>query len=82
MTGAAPAVLSGLATPAAIFVGGGAGDAGVLDAASHALRPAGRLVVNAVTLDTEAVLLARHAALFVTDETPGGQAKPRSSRSR
>ena len=26
--------------------------------------------------------LARHAALFVTDETPGGQAKPRSSRSR
>ncbi|MBV8805013.1 MAG: response regulator transcription factor [Sinobacteraceae bacterium] len=26
--------------------------------------------------------LVRHAALFVTDETPGRQAKPRSSRSR
>jgi DNA-binding NarL/FixJ family response regulator len=26
--------------------------------------------------------LARHAALFVNDETPGGPAKPRSSRSR
>jgi precorrin-6Y C5,15-methyltransferase (decarboxylating) len=27
------------------------------------LRPGGRLVVNAVTLETEALLLARHAAL-------------------
>ncbi len=52
-----------LATPDAIFVGGGAGDAGVLDAAARALRPGGRLVVNAVTLETEALLLARHAAL-------------------
>ena len=61
--GAAPAALSGLATPDAIFVGGGAGDPGVLDAAARALRPGGRLVVNAVTLETEALLLARHAAL-------------------
>ena len=38
-------------------------EAGVLDAATRALRPAGRLVVNAVTLDTEALLLTRHAAL-------------------
>ncbi len=30
---------------------------------STALRPGGRLVVNAVTLETEALLLARHAAL-------------------
>ena len=35
----------------------------MLDAASGALRPGGRLVVNAVTLETEALLLARHAAL-------------------
>ena len=61
--GAAPAALSGLATPDAVFVGGGAGDAGALDAAARALRPGGRLVVNAVTLETEALLLARHAAL-------------------
>ena len=35
----------------------------MLDAAIAALRPGGRLVVNAVTLATEARLLARHAAL-------------------
>ena len=61
--GAAPRVLSGLATPDAVFVGGGASDAGVLDTASRVLRPGGRLVANAVTLETEAVLLARRAAL-------------------
>jgi precorrin-6B C5,15-methyltransferase / cobalt-precorrin-6B C5,C15-methyltransferase len=60
--GAAPAALAGLAPPDAIFVGGG-GDAAVLDAASRGLRSGGRLVVNAVTLETEALLLARHAAL-------------------
>jgi precorrin-6Y C5,15-methyltransferase (decarboxylating) len=60
---AAPAALGGLAMPDAIFVGGGASDPGVLDAAVAALRPGGRLVANAVTLETEAVLIARHAAL-------------------
>jgi len=59
---AAPAALAGLATPDAVFVGGG-GEAAVLDAATRALRPGGRLVANAVTLETEALLLARHAAL-------------------
>ena len=49
-------------TPDAIFIGGGAGDAGVLDAAIAALRAGGRLVVNAVTIETEALLIARHAA--------------------
>jgi precorrin-6Y C5,15-methyltransferase (decarboxylating) len=58
--GAAPGALIGLAGPDAIFIGGGA-DAGVLDAATRALRTGGRLVVNAVTLETEALLLARHA---------------------
>ena len=61
--GAAPAALDGLAPPDAIFVGGGAGEPGMLDAASRALRAGGRLVVNAVTLETEALLLSRHAAL-------------------
>jgi precorrin-6Y C5,15-methyltransferase (decarboxylating) len=60
--GAAPAALADLAAPDAIFVGGGASDSGVLDAALRALRPGGRLVVNAVTLETEALLLARRAA--------------------
>jgi precorrin-6Y C5,15-methyltransferase (decarboxylating) len=60
--GAAPAVLAGLAAPDAIFIGGGAGELGVIDAAVEALRPGGRLVVNAVTLETEALLIARHAA--------------------
>ena len=35
----------------------------MLDAAIDALRSGGRLVVNAVTLETEALLIARHAAL-------------------
>jgi precorrin-6B C5,15-methyltransferase / cobalt-precorrin-6B C5,C15-methyltransferase len=61
--GIAPAVLASLATPDAIFVGGGAGEPGALDAAARALRRGGRLVVNAVTLETEALLLAHHAAL-------------------
>ncbi len=61
--GAAPAALAKLAPPDAIFIGGGAGNPGVLDVAINALRPGGRLVVNAVTLETEAQLLARHAAL-------------------
>jgi precorrin-6B C5,15-methyltransferase / cobalt-precorrin-6B C5,C15-methyltransferase len=59
---AAPEALAGLPTPDAIFVGGG-GTAEVLDAASRALRPRGRLVVNAVTLKTESILLMRYAAL-------------------
>jgi precorrin-6B C5,15-methyltransferase / cobalt-precorrin-6B C5,C15-methyltransferase len=60
---AAPAALAKLAPPDAIFVGGGASDPGMLDAATNALRSGGRLVVNAVTLETEALLVSRHAAL-------------------
>ncbi len=58
----APAALVGLTAPDAIFIGGGASDAGVLDTAVEALRTGGRLVVNAVTTETEAMLIARHAA--------------------
>jgi precorrin-6B C5,15-methyltransferase / cobalt-precorrin-6B C5,C15-methyltransferase len=61
--GVAPEALAVLPVPDAVFVGGGASDAGVLDAAARALRSGGRLVVNAVTLETEALLIARHAAL-------------------
>jgi precorrin-6Y C5,15-methyltransferase (decarboxylating) len=61
--GSAPAALAGLANPEAIFVGGGASEPGVLETAIDRLKPGGRLVVNAVTLETEVVLIARHAEL-------------------
>lgn len=63
VTGEAPGALSDLPAPDAVFIGGGAGDPGVIDTALAALPASGRLVVNAVTLETEALLLARHAAL-------------------
>jgi precorrin-6B C5,15-methyltransferase / cobalt-precorrin-6B C5,C15-methyltransferase len=61
--GEAPAALEKLPRPDAIFIGGGAGDPGVLDKAVAALGLGGRLVVNAVTLVTEGLLIARQAAL-------------------
>jgi precorrin-6Y C5,15-methyltransferase (decarboxylating) len=59
--GVAPAAFAGLAQPDALFIGGGATSA--LDAAVAALRPGGRLVVNAVTVETEALLMACRATL-------------------
>lgn len=58
VAGQAPEALAGLATPDAIFIGGGLTAPGVLDACWTALRPGGRLVANAVTLQTEAALVA------------------------
>ncbi|TPI84237.1 precorrin-6y C5,15-methyltransferase (decarboxylating) subunit CbiE [Mesorhizobium sp. B2-8-9] len=58
--GAAPKALAKLETPDAIFIGGGGSDAGVLEQAIKALRPGGRLVANAVTLEMEALLLDQH----------------------
>ncbi|WP_137151292.1 precorrin-6y C5,15-methyltransferase (decarboxylating) subunit CbiE [Devosia sp. FKR38] len=60
--GTAPEALAGLEAPHAIFIGGGGSDPGVLDAAIAALRPGGRLVANAVTLELEALLLAAYAS--------------------
>lgn len=48
--------------PDAVFVGGGVSVPGLLDACWQALRPGGRMVVNAVTIEAEAVLLAFHSA--------------------
>jgi precorrin-6B C5,15-methyltransferase / cobalt-precorrin-6B C5,C15-methyltransferase len=59
--GTAPAALAGLTPPDAVFIGGGATI--VLDAAVRALRAGGRLVVNAVTAETEALILQRQAML-------------------
>jgi precorrin-6Y C5,15-methyltransferase (decarboxylating) len=54
--GRAPEALGGLPAPDAVFVGGGATTPLLLDACWDALRPGGRLVVNAVTVQSEAVL--------------------------
>jgi precorrin-6Y C5,15-methyltransferase (decarboxylating) len=61
--GAAPAAFAGIDAPDAIFIGGGGSDDGVLDGAIDALKPGGRLVANAVTLEMEALLLAKHSKL-------------------
>jgi precorrin-6Y C5,15-methyltransferase (decarboxylating) len=65
--GRAPEALKGLpehlADPDAVFVGGGTTTPGVIEACWAALRPGGRLVVNAVTVESEAVVLRWHGEL-------------------
>jgi precorrin-6Y C5,15-methyltransferase (decarboxylating) len=61
--GRAPEALRHLPCPQKIFIGGGVTKAGVLDAALEALAPGGKLVANGVTLETQALLIARHGAL-------------------
>lgn len=55
--GRAPEVLGGLPAPDAVFIGGGLGD-GVLETAWAALKPGGRMVANAVTIEGELALFA------------------------
>ena len=57
--GYVPEALEGLEAPDAVFIGGGLSRE-VFEAAWAALRPLGRLVCNAVTLESEAVLLELH----------------------
>ncbi|WP_093419212.1 MULTISPECIES: precorrin-6y C5,15-methyltransferase (decarboxylating) subunit CbiE [unclassified Pseudomonas] len=64
--GSAPLALAGLERPDAIFIGGGVTREGVLDACWTALKPGGRLVANAVTLQSETTLMAWR-------ETHGGE---------
>lgn len=61
--GPAPGALAGLPQPQAVFIGGGVHEPGVLDAAWAALSPDGRLVANAVTIESEAALMAAHTRL-------------------
>jgi len=61
--GRAPGVLAGLDPPDAVFIGGGLTAGGVLDACLAALRPGGRLVANAVTVESEAVVASAYAKL-------------------
>jgi precorrin-6B C5,15-methyltransferase / cobalt-precorrin-6B C5,C15-methyltransferase len=61
--GRAPDALAELPTPDAVFVGGGVSEDGVLTACWHALGQGGRLVANAVTLESEAVLTRWQASV-------------------
>ncbi|MCA2216532.1 precorrin-6y C5,15-methyltransferase (decarboxylating) subunit CbiE [Jidongwangia harbinensis] len=61
--GRAPDALAGLPTPAAVFIGGGVTRDGVVDACLAALPAGGRLVANAVTVESEAVLAGWYAKL-------------------
>jgi precorrin-6Y C5,15-methyltransferase (decarboxylating) len=58
VAGTAPDALADLETPDAVFIGGGISNDGVFEAAWDALRPFGRLVANAVTVEGEARLFA------------------------
>jgi len=53
----APEALEGLEPPDAIFIGGGVTRPGVLDSCWAQLKPGGRLVANAVTLQSELLLM-------------------------
>jgi precorrin-6Y C5,15-methyltransferase (decarboxylating) len=61
--GRAPEALHDLPQPDTIFIGGGLTRDGVLDRCLAALRPGGRLVANAVTVESEAVVAAAYAKL-------------------
>ncbi|MET8157685.1 precorrin-6y C5,15-methyltransferase (decarboxylating) subunit CbiE [Sphaerisporangium sp. NPDC005289] len=61
VTGTAPAALAGLDPPDAVFVGGGATVPGMVETCWAALRPGGRIVVTAVTVESEAVVASWHA---------------------
>ena len=56
--GSAPQALTGLERPDAIFIGGGVTREGVLDTCWAGLKPGGRLIANAVTLQSEMTLMA------------------------
>ncbi len=60
--GFAPAALESLPTPNAIFLGGGGSDPDLVRLCMARLAPGGRLVVNAVTIQTQAEVIAAFEA--------------------
>ena len=60
--GSAPEILTDLPHPDVVFVGGGLSDA-LLDWLTSRLQPGTRIVANAVTLESERLLLAAHTKL-------------------
>lgn len=63
LSGKAPEVLQNLPLPDAVFVGGGLTTDALVSTCWQALRPGGRLVANAVTVESEQKLLAWHSQL-------------------
>ncbi|MEE2855002.1 MAG: precorrin-6y C5,15-methyltransferase (decarboxylating) subunit CbiE [Actinomycetota bacterium] len=61
--GDAPEAFDGAEPPSAIFIGGGLTQPGLLDACWDNLPSGGRLVVNVVTTESEAVLTQAHQRL-------------------
>ncbi len=56
--GRAPEALAGLSAPDAVFIGGGINEPNVFETCFQELKPGGRLVANAVTVEGEARLIA------------------------
>jgi precorrin-6B C5,15-methyltransferase / cobalt-precorrin-6B C5,C15-methyltransferase len=68
VAGEAPQAFADLAQPDAVFIGGGASTPQMIERAIDALMPGGRLVVNAVTLETQAACVdwrARHGGELI-----------------
>ena len=59
--GAAPDAFEGAEAPSAIFIGGGLTMPGLLDACLDKLPADGRLVANAVTAESEAILVQAYS---------------------
>jgi precorrin-6B C5,15-methyltransferase / cobalt-precorrin-6B C5,C15-methyltransferase len=79
--GAAPEALQELPQPDAIFIGCGTGGGKVIDACWAALKPGGRIVANAVTLESELGLLtAYHAGGGTLTRLSVERAEPVGSR--
>lgn len=63
LRGEAPDAFDGAAPPSAIFVGGGLTQPGLLDACLEHLPAGGRLVANAVTVESEAIVAQAYSRL-------------------
>jgi precorrin-6Y C5,15-methyltransferase (decarboxylating) len=63
VSGRAPEALAGLPAPDAVFIGGGLTEPGMPERCWEALRPGGRLVANAVTVQTETAVAALRGRL-------------------
>lgn len=61
--GAAPMAFDGAAPPSAVFIGGGLTQPGMLDACLTPLPCGGRLVANAVTAESEVLLVQSYSRL-------------------
>jgi len=61
--GSAPGEFGAAPDPDAIFIGGGLTGPGLLEACFGRLSPGGRLVANAVSVESEAILLEWHSRL-------------------